>query len=90
MHTACLLTDDGGGGGVQGCVSGGVSGGCVCTPPDPEAHINTWTKRDTPWTHRQIPPPQDPEADFPPSPDRQITVKTLPCPKLHLRVVIMQ
>ena len=84
MHTACLLTDDGGGWCPGVCVRGCVRGLCVHTPrprithkhldpeapPDQEAH------------------PLDPQADT--TPPRQIPAKTLPCPKLRLRAVIMQ
>ena len=69
MHTACLLTDDGGGGCPGVCVRGCVRGLCVHTPrprgthkhldpeapPDPEAH------------------PLDPQADTtPPGADKYL------------------
>ena len=41
-----------------------------------------------PWTQRYT--VSDLEADTLPPVDRQTSVKTLPCPKLHLRMVITQ
>ena len=80
----------------RGCYAqGSASSGCVQkvsrgwdpeAPPDPEAHSPD------PEEHSPDPEahPPDPEAD-PPNPeintpvDRKTLVKTLPCPKLHLR-----